>query len=307
MVVISSARRAFLSAVSAVTWPRRATESDEPIRSELFSADRLEQHAESLAAAQPVAEAGWAYYDLAGRARANGEVVLECYNAIASATRDKRAITPAAEWLVDNFHVIDEQLASIARECTPRFSRSLPVLTDGPLRGRPQVYGMVWSFVAHTDSRFDAELLRRFTEAYQRVRPLTIRELWAIPSILRCVLIENLRRLGVRIVNAQMGRREADILADDLQARATLEPLSLDDTLRSIADRPLPRGFVVQLVQRLRYQHTNLAPILVQLNKRLANEGMTWERLIQIEHASQTSANMTVRNLVTSMRSMTAF
>ena len=303
-MVVSEVRRVF---VSAVSWPRKSYESDEPIRSELFSAERLEQHADSLAKAQTVVDSGWAYYDLAERAASNGRVLLECHTAIAEAARQRRAITPAAEWVLDNFHVFDEQLKNIARECTPRFARALPVLADGHLRDHPQVYGMVWAFVAHTDSRFDADLLRRFIDAYQRVRALTIRELWAVPTILRCVLIENLRRLAARIVEAQIGRRDADELADDLQTRAANGTLSIDDALALLEERKLTRGFVVQFVQRLRYQDSTLAPMLVRLNERLAAEGLTWERLIQVEHASQASANMTVRNLVTSMRNMAAF
>ena len=153
-------------------------------------------------------ESYWDWYDLAAEARRNGTILLTCHSAIAEAAREHRAITPAAEWVLDNFHVIDEQLKSIHHDCTPRVSRSLPKLADGPLRGRPRVYGLVWDFVAHTDSRLDPDLLKRFVHAYQRVAPLSMRELWAVPLVLRCIMIDNLRRLAVRIVGSQAGRRE---------------------------------------------------------------------------------------------------
>jgi cyclic beta-1,2-glucan synthetase len=302
-VDISEVKRVFGSTL----WPRISGESDEPIRAELFSAERLEQHAESLATAQAAVYVTRTGFDMGVRARRNGRVLLDCYAAIADAARERRAITPAAEWVLDNFHVIDEQLKSIGRECTPAFARALPLLSDGFLRGRPRVYALAWAFVAHTDSRFDAELLRRFVHAYQRVLPLTIRELWGIPTALRCVMIENLRRLAVRIVDSQAGRREADAIADELQARTAPAPTDLDAALRLIADRSLSRAFAVQLVQRLRYQDPNLPATLAELNRRLAGQDLTWEALVSQEHASQTSANMTVRNLITSMRNMSAF
>src|ERR1019366_1455800 len=129
---------------------------------------------------------------------------------------EERWITPAAEWLVDNFFVVDEQLREIRDDLPVGFYRELPKLADGPLEGYPQVYGIAWAFVAHTDSRFDPETLRRFVLAYQRVRPLTIGELWAVAITLRVVLVENLRRLAEAMVRNRTARQEADALADDL-------------------------------------------------------------------------------------------
>src|SRR5690349_678016 len=199
-------------------WPRKSLDSEEPIRAELFSADRLEQYAESLIASLPVYDEPGPTYDLAARAARNGRVLLDCYGAISQAARQRRAITPAAEWVLDNFHVIDEQLKTIRRDYTTRFASVLPALADGPLRGYPRVYALMWAFVAHNDSRLDVAVLKRFIDAAQRSRVLTIRELWTIPLALRCVLIENLARLAQRIVESHLGRRQADELADELQS-----------------------------------------------------------------------------------------
>src|SRR5262245_26164949 len=174
---------------------------DEPIRAELFSVERLEQHAESLAAAQKVARNPRVGLSLARRVRDNGRVLLECYRLLAEASREEGSITPAAEWLVDNYYIVDEQLRDI-RDHLPRgFYRELPKLAEGHLAGYPRVLGLAWAFVAHTDSRFDPDVLRRFVQAYQRVEPLLIGELWAVAITLRIVLVENLVRLAERIVS----------------------------------------------------------------------------------------------------------
>ena len=129
---------------------------EEPIRAELFGIERLEQHAESLAAAQPVRLGRDTGRRLLPRVEGNGRVLREAYRVIARAIREERAITPAAEWLVDNFHVVDEQLREIRDDLPPGFYRELPKLADGPFEGYPRVYGLAWAFVAHTDSRLDA-------------------------------------------------------------------------------------------------------------------------------------------------------
>src|SRR6266487_1240266 len=187
---------------------------ENPIRAELFGIERLEQHAASLAAAQRVTSGRGRR--LLPRVEDNGRVLRESYRVIANAIREERVITPAAEWLVDNFHVVDEQLREIRDDLPPGFYRELPKVAEGPLAGYPRVFGVAWAFVAHTDSRFDPELLRRFVTAYQRVQPLTIGELWAVAITLRIVLVENLRRGAKRIVTGRAARREADALADRL-------------------------------------------------------------------------------------------
>ena len=191
-------------------------EIEEPIRAELFSLERLEEHAESLAAAQAVTDGADEGLPLLPRVVENGRVLIEYYRATAQAISREQAITPAAEWLVDNFYIVEEQLREIRDDLPPGFYRKLPKLASGHLKGYPRVFGVAWAFVAHTDSRFDPDSLRRFVAAYQRVQPLTIGELWAVAITLRVVLVENLRRLAESIVQSRGARQEADTLADSL-------------------------------------------------------------------------------------------
>jgi cyclic beta-1,2-glucan synthetase len=147
----------------AVPW-----NNEESIREELFSIERLEQHAESLAAAQPVTARTMTGRSLAGRLKNNESVLLQAYRAIAAAVGQGRVITPAAEWLLDNYHLVQEQIREIRNDLPPGYYRQLPKLAAGPLAGYPRVFGVAWAFVAHTDSRFDTEMLRRFV---RRSRP----------------------------------------------------------------------------------------------------------------------------------------
>src|ERR1700737_1825548 len=98
--------------------------TEEPIRSELFSVERLEQHAVSLAAAQHVTTRPSTGRQLAGRLRENGRVLHEAYSAIAKAVREDRAITPAAEWLIDNFYVAQEQIRQIRDDLRRAYYRA---------------------------------------------------------------------------------------------------------------------------------------------------------------------------------------
>src|SRR5512134_1506325 len=183
--------------VSVLSVPGR----DEPIQAELYSTERLERTAEQLGRQHGAVHGFRKGRPLLSRLKENGRILLESYRAVAEAIREERTISPAAEWLVDNFHIVEEQLREIREDLPPRFYRELPKLDAGPLEGFPRVYALTAYFVAHTDSRFDTETLRRFVVAYQRTAPLTMGELWAVAITLRIVLVENLRRLSERIVH----------------------------------------------------------------------------------------------------------
>ena len=273
---------------------------DNPIRFELFSNERLEQHAASLAKAQKV-DIRSGGFKLMPRVRENSRLLFEAYKSIGKAAREHRAITPAAEWLLDNFHVIEEQINDINLYFPEKFYKQLPKLAGGFLSGYPRVYGIAWALVAHTDSRFSPEQLACFIRAYQEVQPLSIGELWAIPITLRIVMIENLRRLALKVMRSQAGRQLADDLID--------QPDRVDFPIKTgiLPAKPLRQAFAVQIVQRLHEPHPGTAPTVDFLTPWLSELGVTLDEIVHREHSAQIVANLTVRNIITSMRAISAF
>ncbi len=274
----------------------------DPIRGELLSTERLEVFAEALAAEHSVYPGKRRGRPLLPRLGENGRVLLASYRSIASAIREERTISPAAEWLVDNFHIVEEQLREIREDLPPGFYRELPKLAGGPLEGYPRVYGLAWSFVEHTDSRFDPEALRRFVRAYQRTRLLTIGELWAIAISLRLVLVENLRRLAARIVERRRAREEADTISDTLLGIEGQPPEDARPILRALEERPLTGPFAMRLIERLREQDPAVTPAVGWLAERLAAQNVTADEIVRREQQEQVATHVSVRNVITSMR-----
>jgi cyclic beta-1,2-glucan synthetase len=277
-------------------------DTDAIIREELFSIHRLEEHADSLARAQLVTQSPPARRSLNVRLSENESVLLDAYRAIAAAVSEGGSVTPAAEWLLDNYHLVEEQIRKIQSDLPPSFYRQLPKLADGPFIGYPRVFGLAWACIAHSDSRFDVETLRRFVRAYQRVQPLTIGELWAVAITLRIVLVENLRRAAARIVASRVEREQADYIADHLLGvnGLTADPQAL---FRSHEKRgQFSPSFVVQVVKRLRDQDPRVTPALQWLEEQLVADGTTSDEMVHEEHQRQGATNVTVRNIITSMR-----
>ncbi|TDT93708.1 cyclic beta-1,2-glucan synthetase [Azorhizobium sp. AG788] len=291
----------FLSAAIGLN-PKHPLWADQrPIREELFGAERLEQHARSLAAAQPVTSRPPKVPHLNGRLKENVAVLLSAYRKTAGDAEGGRPIVPAAEWLLDNYHLVEEQVREIRDDLPIGYYRQLPKLAGGPLAGYPRVIGLAWAYVAHTDSYFDPEMLRRFLVAYQQVEPLTIGELWAVAISLRIVLVENLRRLADQITAGRQWRREADLLANQLLAAGDAT-VALDADFLTRSSEPLDEVFAAQLSKRLRDQDPRTTPGLAWLESRLAAQGASMESVVQ--HAQQRlgASNVSVRNVITSMR-----
>ncbi len=248
---------------------------EEPIREELFSVERLEQYAAMLAAEHQVSDGPQRGRQLLPRFEENGHQVTAAYRTLAKAVFLGQGISPAAEWLVDNFHIVEEQLRQIREDLPKQYYYELPKLSSGEMQGYPRIYSIAYTFIAHTDSRFEIDSLRRYIRAYQQVAPLTIGELWAVAITLRLALLENLRRLTTRVVAAREEREEADTLADKLLAATDQEQrVAVADLIQQQETRKqVGRAFVVQLTQRLRDQDPDVAPLIEWIERRGAQPG----------------------------------
>ena len=280
-----------------------AFSSGEPIRGELLSPERLADRARELAGGSRILPKGSPGRRMLPRLEENARVLLACYRNVAQAIAHERPISPAAEWLADNWHIVQEQLREIRDDLPPSFYRELPKLADGPLAGFPRVTGIAWTFAEHTDSRIDIETLARFVEAYQTVQPLTIGELWAVAITLRLVLVENLRRLAEGIVRRRVEREEADALADAALAGPAE---GLREKFRKATGRRFRGPFFVQLLARLRDRDPNRTPMLEWIDEALARAGETRDAIVAAEHHRQVAMHVSVRNVVTSMRLMSS-
>ena len=191
-----------------------------PIRAERLGLERLEACAARLAAACVLAPPRRAASPLLRRFVENKRVLNQVHRQLV-ALGDRRSLPGIdAEWLVDNFHIIDDSLREVRHDLPPGYDELLPKLAVPPLAGYPRVYALALALVAHSDSELDEARITRFVRAFQEVAPLTIGELWALPTMLRLVLLENLRRLAERMIWGWEERRRAERWAADVLARA---------------------------------------------------------------------------------------
>jgi len=248
-----------------------------PLRSELFSADQMALHGKALAQTHQLAS-GRAPDQLLVRLADNERTLVEICSLLAAAVTEKLRMAPAGEWLLDNFYLIEEQIRTAKRHLPKGYSRDLPRLVNAPAQasglapGLPRVYDIALEVVAHGDGRVDADVLNRFVAAYQSITPLKLGELWATPIMLRLAVIENLRRVGVRIAAGRVERNLANVWADQMSDAAENNPQGLILVVADMArsNPPMESAFVAELARRLQGRGPALALPLTWIEQRLA-------------------------------------
>ena len=269
-----------------------------PIRSEIFGLQRFAQHGRSLGETHRAARATSRAATFFPRLRSNIHTLREAHRYIGVQASTGYDISPAAEWLLDNFHLIEAQLKEIHDGLPWSYFRALPVLLDEPLAGLPRVYGVAWAFVAHTDGAFDEDLLTQFLSAYQETRELSLREMWALPTTLRVVLIENLRRLAERVATNKAARAVANLCCDHIESY-TLH--ALDQLLALLSQRGVGRVFLAQMAQRLQDHRTTSH---AGYHEWLQNALPDLAAMQTQQSVDQAADNLSVSNAVRSLRAI---
>jgi len=229
-----------------------------PIRGELYSIERLEEYAIYLAEQLKDSNKSKVTKLLLPRMRDNQEKLLTSYRALILGINNKDTISPAGIWLTDNFHIVEDQLREIVQDLPPSYYKELPKIAVGELAGYPRIYAIALALVAHTDSQLEPEVIRRFIQTYQKVYPLGIGELWALPITLRLVLVENLRRTAIRIVMDHEKTEIANQIADQLfevsgdKAKFQALVLKISEPCNSIIEDDC--AYFAQIAKRLRDQ-----------------------------------------------------
>ncbi|HXH75755.1 MAG TPA: glucoamylase family protein [Bacteriovoracaceae bacterium] len=290
----------------------RSTElvHDENVPDEFFSVEKLEQLATGLAAELRTTTESKKSRSLRPLLKQNQIKLEEAYKILANSIQEKHPVSPAAEWFVDNFHLIEGQLREIKQGLPDDYYYGLPQLSGGELQGFPRVYAIALYIVAHTDGRIDPHTLHRFLKSFQTTAPLQVGELWALVITLRFGLVQHLSQLATKIIRSRENREKADKLADRLLTFAIRPDVTEKDIIQMLEAEitranQSSRSFMVQLIQRLRDQDPAVSPAFEWIEKKLASSGTNSQKITQLELHRLASGQVTIGNIIGSMRLIT--
>ena len=283
--------------------PLRNVQDIALLRSELFSIEQLKRHAVMLAGQHRI-DPRPGPDRLLPRLAENEEVLLAAYNVVTAAVAEEQRLVAAESWLLDNFYLIQQQI-SMARRHLPRgYSRQLPRLVAGGSAGFPRVYALALELISHMDGRVDSDNATHLVAAYQTVEPLKLGELWAFPIMLQLALLENIRRVGVRIARRREERDAARTWADRMLATAEDDPKRLIHLLADFAyaDIPLTAPFVEEFYARLQAQGPAMAFVQTWVEQKLLEQGVTATQLSAAASRTEAANQISIANSIGSLR-----
>lgn len=272
------------------------------MRAELFSIEQLKRHAAAMAKQHRIASRPGADR-LLPRLTDNENLLLAAYDVVTASVPGQKTL-PTEAWLLDNFYLIEQQIG-LARRHLPRgYSRQLPRIADGRSAGYPRIYDLALELISHMDGRVDSDNVTQFFVAYQTVHPLKLGELWAIPIMLQLSLIENLRRVAVRIAQRREERDAANTWADRMLVAAESEPKQLILLLAEFAnaDIPLTAPFVEVFYDRLQTQGHSMAFVQTWVEHKLLEQGITAIKLSEAAGRLDAANQISIANSIGSLR-----
>src|SRR6187399_432545 len=277
------------------------------LRGEILVSEALIAHGAELAEVHGVPSQAYSPGRLWQRFEAVERQINEAYAILTERLRDGKDPSPAEEWLLDNSHVVQDQIREIREDLPRGYRHELPRIASGVMRGHPRVYALCLDYLRHTDARIELGSLADYVQSYQSKRPLTIGELWAVPIMLRLGLLLTVGALAAS--EARSGVRErADAWAKRLLS-VHQTPLELSAVLVALerSESEIEGPFLVQLSRRLRESDdAALAVVFDWIAMKSQKLGATPEELTRVRHLRQAADQVSVGNAITSMRAVAA-
>ncbi|MGI9140420.1 MAG: GH36-type glycosyl hydrolase domain-containing protein [Gemmatimonadaceae bacterium] len=278
-----------------------------PIRGEVLGADRLAERARHVARAHRLAppQKRRGPEPLLKRLDSTRVILGRVYSALNDGAEREVDISPAGEWFLDNFYIIQEHIREVRTSLPHGYYHELPKLLGGPLADHPRVYEVATELIAHTEGHLDLENITLFVNEYQRVAPLKLGELWAIPAMLRLGLVENIRRMALRLEARLQEVAVADLWAIRLHTANQQSDQALSTVLKEFVDHHprLTPTFVARFLQQLRGYQSNFTP-LVWLEQWIAEDGPTTEEAVTRSNRRVALTQITVVNCIMSLRTI---
>ncbi|MDQ2721070.1 MAG: cyclic beta 1-2 glucan synthetase, partial [Bacteroidota bacterium] len=277
--------------------------NEEPMREELFSSDQMEAFGKTLATRHQLSTMPGKDHLL--KRLADNEITLqEVRKLLTDSIKRKYQVTPAGEWLIDNFYLIEEHIRIAKTHFPKNYSEDLPQIANETSSGLTRSYDIVLQIISHSDGKIDMENLGNFVRAYQTITNLKLGELWSIPIMLRLALIENIRRVSARIAIDTVDRNLADYWAEKMIDTTEKEPKNLILVIADMArsNPPIVGAFVSELIRQLRGRGPDLALVLNWIEQQLSGIGVTSTELVNAENQKQAADQVSISNSIGSLR-----
>ncbi len=160
------------------------------------------------------------------------EKLEKAFTTLSRLSKKKKLASSGVEWFLDNYFVIQEAIELIRDDLPEEYFNKLPSLEDD-LRA-PRIYHLARLMMGYYEVELVQNDLNEFLNAYQEAIPLQMSELWALPLMLRLVLVETISSTIYDLIEDEDAKQHVDpidtasISSDEVIARALRTLLLFD-------------------------------------------------------------------------------
>ncbi|NLC69610.1 MAG: glycosyl transferase, partial [Clostridiaceae bacterium] len=283
---------------------RKGKRREVEISDAILGPDELKSHAIGIARNHIVGRRIGALKWLLSRMDGNYRVIAQTYKVLNNEVRKNLPVPPAAEWLLDNFYIIEEEFRDIKQSVNWRTFPGLPVLRNGYLRGYPRIFAIALEIVSHTDGRLDENTIINFIEAYQTQKILSTEEFWALPAMIRIALMENLRQICSKMINTIRQWRRAEETSKTVKNNPDKGKEEILWFLNEYGKHggEIYSSFIEHILKILKKQGKMLLPVIKYIDEKLADQGLKSDNVAAFEHQVQAALQVSIGNSLTSLK-----
>ncbi len=274
-----------------------------------LTCEELEEHARKIAIDHTVSKNirynNWPVLNM----NEDYDFIRSVYKELNNAASIKNAVPPAAEWLLDNFYILDEQAKVVRKDISSETYLRLPVLKCGALKGYARIYAIAAELVSHTGGQINDRIILNYLKAYQSHSSLSDREIWAMPAMIRILLIESIKviceKLNLTIKEWQLADEliESVLKSEDINTLKFIK--SIEARLKSTEQ--ISTSFIEHLSYRLRKSGRGYAKLSGTLDDILSKYGSSTSDMCQKEHNIQASYSVSIGNSILSLKFLSSF
>ncbi len=265
--------------------------------------DDLVRHAGNLAKSQETVKQKNAVKRITQRLDIKFKDILLTYEKFNTDVSASFPIPPAAEWLLDNFYIIEEQKNIIIKELG-EVRQALPVIADGAYAGFPRIYALAIEIVSHIDGNVNEKLIKDFITAYQRYAFLSIEELWMLTLMVKAALMEKLWVVCEKMKVIRQDWYKAEQMVDIVKKNSE-DCDAFREHINELDE--LTPAFVEFLIKKLRKKGTKTLWMIDCLDSILTQKSTTTDNFISIDHYNQAVTQVSIGNVINSFRILSGF
>ncbi len=207
---------------------------------------------------------------------------------------------PSAEWYLDNYYLINELSNELLKDLSKQFESKLRYLAGGDMAGYPRIYLLVSEFVKYKENELDFQQLKQFIHNYQTEAPLLSAEIWAIPIMLKVIMLEKIFYQVERIIYIQKERQNAESWLNSVFGQQK-EEISLSNQELDIS-KSFSSVYVERVARRLKEHGSDAKILLHWLDNVASKQNMTVEKTIASEQYYLTSYGVLMGNIIAAIK-----